>query len=202
MTNTRDGKKKGYRFSQKDEQIIAFIEKFGAVDSSHIARIFYAGHSQAETLARVHLNKIAQAPETSIQKSKEKNVFSGRYDYYTKGGQINHKKKVVDFYVALLEGPGEILEFIPEYIVGNVRADAFIAYAVNGVVKLYFLEVQLSNTKPDLEKYERLKLNGDWELEQFPLVVIVSRLNYHLKSDIVDFVQLPIDLTGWEKILL
>jgi hypothetical protein len=173
----------------------------GAVDSSHIARLFYPGDSQAETSARVHLNKIAKADETSIQKSKDKNVFSGRYDYYVKPGQINHKKKIVDFYCALEEGPGKILEFEPEYEVGNLRADAFIAYEVNNQVKLFFLEVQLSNTKPDLEKYERMKLDGAWELKEFPLVVIVSRLNFKLKSTIIDFVQLPIDLVGWEKII-
>jgi hypothetical protein len=202
LTSGKSGK--GYRFSEKDEAIISFIMKFGAVDSFQIAQIFYRGKSQSEVLARAHLNKIAKAKETLIEKSKERNPFSGRFDYYLKAGQVNHKKKIVDFYIALLHGPGEILEFTPEYTIGDIRADAFIAYQYGAgplPIRLYFLEVQLSNIKPDLKKYERLKLSGEWEPNKFPTVVIVSRVNFRLKSDLIDFYQLPITLNEWEKIL-
>lgn len=192
---------KGYRFSEKDEAIISFIMKFGAVDSKQIAEIFYHDKSQSEVLARTHLNKIAKSKETLIEKSKERNPFSGRFDYYIKPGQINHKKKIVDFYIALKNGPGEILEFTPEYSIGDMRADAFIGYLHEGIVKLYFLEVQLSNKAPDIKKYEQLKLSGEWKRKEFPTVVIISRLNFRLKSDLIDFYQLPITLEGWEKIL-
>ena len=106
-------------------------------------------------------------------------MYSGRLVYYTKRAQLRHKRLVAEFYIRLKEGPGQILEFETEFTVGGdtagaLRADALAAYEVKGKVRLFCLEVHISNNKLDLAKYERVCLGPDWIYPCLPVIVVVS----------------------------
>jgi hypothetical protein len=158
--------------------------------------------NSAAVKARECMRRIRKEKDLGIQY--EKSMYSGRLVYYTKKAQLRHKRLVADFYLRLLRGPGRVLEFETEYTLGgSCRADAFAAYEVKERVRLFCLEVHISNNKLDLSKYEKACLSPEWIYPAMPTIVIVSNWNHKLKKlqGGLKAMRLGIDYEGWEKAL-
>ena len=194
----------------RDLSIVESIRQFGALDTQQITRLHFADlkPASAATKARECMRRIRAEKDLGIQY--EKCMYSGRLIYYTKRAQLRHKKLVAEFYIRLKEGPGKILEFETEFAVGggatgagSLRADALAAYEVAEKVKLFCLEVHISNNKLDLTKYERVCLGPDWIYPCLPVIVVVSDRQGKvgkLKGG-MEVIWVGTDYAGMEKIL-
>lgn len=140
----------------------------------------------------------------------EKCMYTGRLVYYTKRAQLRHKRLVAEFYIRLKEGPGKILEFETEFVAGgdgagagSLRADALAAYEINEKVRLFCLEVHISNNKLDLVKYERVCLGPDWNYPCLPVVVVVSDRQGKIGKlrGGMEVVRIGTDYAGMERVL-
>jgi hypothetical protein len=106
----------------------------------------------------------------------------------------------VEFYIEL-QKIFTLCEFIPEYTLGDIKADAYFEIWQNGFAIPYFLEVQIS-PRFNQDKYEKMYDSGAWldKWEEFPAVVVVSdnRISYRPSS--VKFVQIGGDMNGIRRI--
>ena len=86
---------------------------------------------------------------------------------------------------------------------GSLRADALAAYEVAGKVRLFCLEVHISNNKLDLAKYERVCLGLDWIYPCLPIIVVVSdrQVKDRKLRGGMEVVRVGTDYEGLEKIL-
>lgn len=194
----------------RDLRIVESIRTFGALDTQQITRLHFADlkPTSAATKARECMRRIRTEKDLGIQY--EKCMYSGRLVYYTKKAQLRHKKLVAEFYIRLMEGPGKILEFETEFTVGggitgagSLRTDALAAYEVAGKVRLFCLEVHISNNKLDLAKYERICLGPDWIYPCLPVIVVVSdrQVKDRRLRGGIEVVQVGTDYSDFEKIL-
>ncbi len=131
---------------------------------------------------------------------REKDPLTGQYIYFTKKAQLQHKLLRTEFYCRLLNGPGRLLQFEPEYTIDNVRADAFAAYEYKGKGYLMFVEVQLCNSPVDIAKYERLYYSRNWKFPVFPRLVVVTDKKVENNSRLTVKV-IPTNLSNWEECL-
>jgi len=95
----------------------------------------------------------------------------------------------VDFYIALIRRY-RLYDFIPEFTVGDVKADAYFEAHLNGRCIPYFLEVQISPWRQG--KYERLYGSGQWldRWECFPKVLVISDYRIQFKPSTITYKQL------------
>jgi hypothetical protein len=86
---------------------------------------------------------------------------------------------------------------------GSLRADALAAYEVAGKVRLFCLEVHISNNKLDLTKYERVCLGPDWIYPCLPVIVVVSdrQVKDRKLRGGIEVVRIGTNYEDWGKIL-
>ena len=82
---------------------------------------------------------------------------------------------------------------MPEYTCGNVRADGFAAYEIDGKKYIAFIEVQTRNFRLDVDKYRQLLYSNDWKYHfpVFPLVIAITGQNL---PEITEYKLIRIDL--------
>lgn len=194
----------------RDLRIVESIRTFGALDTQQITRLHFSDlkPTSAATKARECMRRIRTEKDLGIQY--EKCMYSGRLIYYTKRAQLRHKKLVAEFYIRLKEGPGRILEFETEFVAGggvtgagSLRTDALVAYEVTEKVRLFCLEVHISNNKLDLGKYERVCLGPDWIYPCLPVIVVVSdrQIKARKLRGGMEVVQVGTDYGGLEELI-
>lgn len=157
--------------NQRDEQIIDCVKTFGVMYADQIARVFMKGKKEALRIAQRRLKAIIEANELKVGRDK----YSNKYIYFDKtpNSQLKHKLLIAECYAQLHTIDGNLVEFIPEYSIDNIRADAFFIFESRENRYYNFLEVQISNTPVDIAKYERLCTKGfPWPV--FPRIIVVS----------------------------
>lgn len=157
---------------ERDKKILQFIEQMKACDSTHISRIFFKDISTGPTKSRARLTKLTD--NGAIKRSRT--YINERYIYYIKKPQqIRHKLILTEAYTRLSE-LCEIVEFIPEFKIGDIRADAFVILKVNGATKTYFFEVEISHNPFNWKKYKDLYESGlvQKQLGVFPTIVGIT----------------------------
>lgn len=115
-----------------------------------------------------------------------------------KNNQFIHSLLVTEFYVRLIEEGFEIDEFTPEYVIGNVRADAFVKAGYGDFTHYFFVEVHISNNPFNWEKY----LGIVDKFKVFPKIVIVSDKKIDIPKTNLKFIQLKTDLKEVRKCLI
>jgi hypothetical protein len=105
--------------------------------------------------------------------------------------EIDHMLARVAFYYQAQKYP--LVEFTPEYQIGDVRADAYMEVWRNGFNFPFFVEVQLSPYFRQ-EKYERLYTSGVWldKWPEFPWVIVVIDISLRLKEGNVKYNLFPL----------
>lgn len=182
--------------TSRDLRIIEFIERFGAANTKQITQLFFQGLNQPDVVARRRLVQIVR--DSNIKRTMD--PVTGQYIYYLgKKAQLQHKLVRTEFYCRLQE-KGRVLKFEPEYTLGDVRADAFIAYEYHGKGYLLFLEVQICNSPVDIAKYERLYYRRTWTWPVFPRIVVASDKKVVNNSRLTVKV-IPTNFEKWEECL-
>lgn len=159
------------RLTDRDNQIIDFIKSVGIADTETICKIFF--NSGLRT-CQIRLKKLV---EENYIKRIDRATFLDQHIFYVdkKPMQIKHKLLFSKFVGELKELGATIVKIKCPLRVGNIIADGFIAYELNGENKIAFIEIELSKYF-NLKKYEELYYSKKWKemFPTFPSVIVVS----------------------------
>ena len=170
--------------NRRDRRVIRFIEFFGCASTTQLHKLFFGGVSLRRCQQRLAL----LTKHRKIQRDREHLSADFLYWCGKKPREITHMLMRVDFYISVNKRY-TLASFVPEYSIGDLRADAYFEIYRNGMNVPYFLEVQRS---PYLNqaKYERLFESGVWldRWPHFPPVVVVSDTAMRFKDGNVRFI--------------
>jgi hypothetical protein len=191
--------------NSRDKKIIAFLDEFKAAHTGQLERLFFATdlHGNPSRASQRNCTQVLGklVGHEVIKVTKKRDAFMGKLVYFT-GKEVPFRHSLVrtELYVRMkTAGPGELYEFTPEYEVGDIRADAFASYVLNGRGLLFLIEIQVANAAADTAKYERLyESPRAWPWSNFPRVVIVSDHGVRARQNL--FIRIGTDLAGWERI--
>lgn len=157
----------------RDQEIIDFLQEWTAADTLQIAAALCRERGGLR-YAQQRLKRLHDAGQV-------KRWRQGPWQpwiYYTgRQAQLEHRRLITAWHVALLTGPGQILDYHREMVIGPVRADAYHAYLIGRQVHLLLLEVQTEARPPDWGKYRALyTARHKWEriFPEFPAVIVIS----------------------------
>lgn len=153
--------------TERDYQIIDFLTKYKCATTTTIADIFFNGSKRPCT------RRLKNLREHHFINSSQEYVSLEQIHYIgAKPTQLRHSCILSELMSKLKDK--KILKSLPEYKLGNIRADALLILEDNGT-KIYFVEV--CNTKPfDINKYHKLYSSGVWKqkLPTFPTILVIS----------------------------
>lgn len=183
---------------RRDYRVIRFIENFNCATTSQIHRLFFG-----DVTLRACQDRLALLAGWNHLTRERESAYTD-YLYYIgkRPAQIAHDLARVDAYISL-DAHFQIAEFVPEYQIDDVRADAYFTVYQNGFNVPFFLEVQISPNFRQ-EKYEKLYMSGAWvdKWPEFPSVLVLSDNKIRLHSENVRFIQLPLKGGDFNALLL
>lgn len=186
--------------TQRDKQILRFMEQYGAMTTKQVSNIFYPNNKTVES-CRKRLNQLVASgilESSHIEKKKEK-------QYYLKDGgkpKSLHDIYVLNAYTSLINAKCKILEFkIEPHLMDNqVIPDAYIKFKHNGKIYNLFIEVDYSHftAQSKIELLEQYSQENNQKLCMF--IGKVGRIKLESKiieifktdfkfSDIEDFLE-------------
>jgi hypothetical protein len=176
--------------TKRDEKVLEFISKFKAANSKTISTMFYPS-------LRVAQNRLVSLTKYNLL-SREKIIYNNEYVYYIKKtSQLRHNIILSTFYCKLYQ-IATIHYFIVEPTIENIRPDALIAYTLkedqSELIKLGFVEIEISNKGFNMARYERLFSSGDYKkrFPIFPKLIIVT--NKKIPQTDIDCVIIDLDM--------
>jgi hypothetical protein len=163
----------------RDQQVIDFVDKFNVASASQLKRLFYP----STTIANRHLTALCNAKYLK----RERGNINLQYTYYMrKNNQFLHTLCVTEFYCRLIEEGFEIDEFTPEYIIGNVRADAYVKAGYGEYTHHFFIEVHRNNNPFDWQKY----LGIVNKFKVFPKIIVITDKKITIPNNNLKFIQI------------
>lgn len=137
--------------TNRDQEILNFLNEYKCANTSTIANIFFNGSK------RPCNRRLKNLREHGFIKSSQEFVCLEQIHYISKKPtQIKHSTIVSNFIGELYKNNIEIIKTKLEFKIYNVRSDLLLVAKVNGKTKIYFIEV--CNTKKfDINKYIKLK---------------------------------------------
>ena len=158
------------KLTQRDNQIIQFLKEVSVADTKTLSVLFFNNG-----LRRCQ-QRLKLLCEYKYIKSFREDVHS-QYVYYVGRKTKNWKHKIVfSQLLAALQLKGvSILKYKTPMKINDVIADGFIAVNVNGVNKIYFVEVDITKYF-DLNKYMYLYFSDAWKqyFPVFPSILAIS----------------------------
>lgn len=180
--------------TERDSNIIDFLKTFRCATSSTIANIFFNGS------LRPCNRRLQYLRENNLIKSSQDYISSEKVHYFNKKpSQLKHSCMMTKFISKLYENKVEILKLKKEYKIGNVRSDLLAICRIDGVVKIFMVEI--CNTKAfDINKYIRLKESNLYKdvFPVFPDIIVVSNKNYN--SKIFNIINIDKEFNNFGKI--
>lgn len=180
----------------RDQEILGFIQEFKVVNQNHIEAVFKI----SPVVANRRLRAIAK---TKLVK-RSRDSITNKFLYFI-SKPTPHKLLTTNFFINLLNQGGKINYFKKEYPLPGLTPDAFCEYIFGGYRYFMFLEVQISNTKLDTEKYEQYFLKGEWKKKfpAFPRIIVISNRKHNIKSrNQLQYIQIGTDFNEFNKIFL
>lgn len=153
--------------TKRDSQILKYLQEYKCAHTSTLAAFY-----PSVQVARRRLRILCE----SRQIGRVRDNINAEYIYYlTKPKQLRHAVLLTDF-LREFSRIATIESCKPEVAIGNVRADALIGYKRKGIRQLAFIEVQISNTPMDIQKYEKLYYSKEWEkkIPLFPTIIAIT----------------------------
>lgn len=161
----------------KEKQVLEFIEKFKVATTDTLAELFYPSLRYAQQrLKKMHDSKLIK---------RDRDHFTSQYYYFTqRPKQLRHSLLLTNFYREL-NRIANIEFFDNEFVIEHVRADALVAYSLQGKGYVAFIEVQIANMPLDIGKYEKLYRAELYKkyFPVFPLIIAITDKNIS-KSDL------------------
>lgn len=170
--------------TQRDKEIIKFLEEYKCATTSTIAQIFF-NNSKRPTTRRLKLLK-----DYNLISSSQEFVCLEQVHYLNKKPkQLKHTIIETNFIAKLYQNNIEILKLKKEFKIGFVRCDLLLVCKINNKNFIYFVEV--CNTKPfDINKYIKLKDSNLWKeyFPVFPSIIVISdkKINHNKSLNIIN----------------
>lgn len=149
--------------TKRDFEVIELVKSLKVARTSTIATMF-----PSLSACQKRLKVIAET--NSLKRMKD--LESGEYIYFQRKPKfLKHSLILSDFYREM-SNVAKIEKFIPEYVVDDLRADAFMGYMFGGKRYAAFVEVEISNKGFDILKYEKCYRSGKYSV--FPKIVAIT----------------------------
>lgn len=152
--------------TERDNQIIDFLNNYKSAYTSTICNLFFNGSLRPCNRRLKHLR------EHGFIKSSQEYVSSEKIHYINKKPtQLKHSC-ICSQFASYMKLNNNILKEKIEYKIGNVRCDLLM---VTDEPKIFLIEVCI--TKPfDLNKYIKLKNSLEWKkvFPVFPTIIVIS----------------------------
>jgi hypothetical protein len=175
--------------TKRDHEIIRFIEDFNLANTSNIKDMFFP-KAQLQSCQK----RLAKLYKQGHIKRDRGNI-NADYMYYLgkRPQQIEHSAMRLDFFMKAYR-TFDIYEFQTEYIIDNIKSDAYFELEYKGKDYGLFLEVQLSNGF-DQDKYEKLYFSGKWRehWDTFPCIIVLTNRNIKIKQSSLKFIIMDTD---------
>lgn len=157
-------------YTERDQAILDYLDEFKVATTSTLVTLFFSNYRYgAKRLALL-------AKRGDVTRAR---CLGDNYDYVYYVGrrpkQLLHRLYLTEFHRELSK-IARVVKIIPEYVCGNVRADGFVAYELQGERYIAFVEVQTRNFPLDTGKYRQLLLSGEWKrhFPVFPMVIAIT----------------------------
>lgn len=151
------------KITERDIKILEFLKEVNVSDTKTLSILFFNG-----SLRRCNQRLKILKDHKKIKCFRE-NILSPNI-YYIGRKPTNWKHKIVfsQLLGVLQLNNIKILKYRTPFIVGNIIADGFIAINVDGINRIYFVEVERTK-KLDTDKYIDLYYSRKWK-DIFPVM--------------------------------
>lgn len=181
--------------TERDIKILEFLKEVNVSDTKTISILFFNG-----SIRRCNQRLKILKDHKKIKCFRE-DILSPNI-YYIGRKPTNWKHKIVfsQLLGVLQLNNIKILKYRTPFIVGNIIADGFIAVNVDGVNKIYFVEVERTK-KLDTDKYIDLYYSRKWK-ELFPVMPSILCISDKKVRDssILDIKNINLNLDSIEAI--
>jgi len=181
--------------TERDSEVIKFIEQFKTAHTSTIAELFYPSLQVAQRRLKIlHRDKVIK---------RERYYVSDEYFYYIKKPkQIRHKLILTDFYREIKMIGLDIQFFQNEMNLGDIIPDGILAFKYKDKNYIACVEVEISNKGFDISKYKRFFKSEEYKkyFPVFPLIIAITNQSIH---DVQEFkvIKIKENLSDIENIL-
>lgn len=192
--------------TDRDREIINFIDKIGFSTINHIADLFFNGNNFSYDLARRRLKKIRDNGNylRSVYCSEINKLIYIPINSKKTSVKI-HDIKLVDYLIKLKKLGCNIKEFemFPKF--NNVIPDMFVRFEFDGYEYYQMVEIQLRHDNVDvnrLSKEENIRCILDRCDNTLPTLVVIqdTRYNYSNLDTPYDIVKINTDMSNIGKI--
>lgn len=149
--------------TKRDFEVIELVKSLKVARTSTIATMF-----PSLSACQKRLKVIA---ETNGLK-RMKDLESGEYIYFQRKPKFLKHSLILSDFFREMSNTVQVEKFIPEYVVDDLRADAFIGYMTGGKRYVAFVEVEISNKGFDILKYEKCYRSGRFSV--FPKIIAIT----------------------------
>jgi hypothetical protein len=177
--------------TKRDKQMLEYLLNYKCAHTSTLA-MFYPSLQ----ITRRRLKTLYESHEIG----RVRDNINAEYVYYlTKPKQLRHSVLLTDF-LREFSRVATIESCKTEVTVGNVRSDALIGYKRKDKRYLAFVEVQISNTALDVQKYEKLYYSKEWEKKRFPqFPVIIAITDKKIPDTSLKIIRINEDLSNLKE---
>ncbi len=181
--------------TSRDLTVIEAVEQYKIMRTSTIAKLFFPSLLTAQKRLKIMYD--------NKELKRMRDLATKEYCYYIrKPKQWKHSLLITDFYAAASELI-DIVSFKNEVTIEHLRADGLLAYKYNGKGYVAFVEVQISNTPLDVEKYKKLLYNGAYKQYfggVFPRIIVATNRKVPTVKDLM-IIRIKEDLSNIINIL-
>ena len=166
--------------TQRDEVMLLWLENFKVATTNQINQLFYKNR----TVCNKRLLKLFE--DKIIKRTKD--PYSNQYIYHIKPlktlTQLKHYYIRNEFYIKLVDMGCEIEKYVVEKTMGSIIPDLCISFIYNDVKYMYFVEVERSEQKINVSKYNQFFIEDyeEFMTTKIPVVYIthknIPRCNY------------------------
>ena len=177
------------KITERDIKILEFLKEVNVADTKTLSILFFNG-----SIRRCNQRMKILKDNKKVKYFRE-NILSPNI-YYIGRKPANWKHKIVfSQLLGMLQLNNiKILKYRTPFICGSVIADGFIAININGVNKIYFVEVERTK-KLDIDKYLDLYYSRKWK-DFFPVIPSILCISDKKisKSNILDIININLNL--------
>jgi hypothetical protein len=193
--------------TERDRNIYNHIERYNFASIEQIQKIFFKEQKYSYDIARRRLNKLVSNDYLKCSR----NFITNQNVYYTDTQYKRvslHSMLLMNYYAELINCNAEIQEFEKEkeWLDGKIRSDGYCVYDFNGYRFYNLVEVNASNNKLNLEKYESLYSTGELQKAYgvFPTIVLIDDVSHKKEPSLerIEVIHLDFKLNDFAKIFM
>ena len=174
--------------TDRDQKILRYMEEYKYATIDQLQKIFCSWQDSSYNIIRRRMTEIHKADYIKVDKDKYTNKLVYIWNDKKIKPPSRHRLILLDVLAKLHSTGAEVQEFDveKEWMDGKVRSDGFTIFTAkpndSKPIRIhYFIEVHLSNSPLNIEKYDRLYESGEVQKflnrNVFPRVLLITDRN-------------------------